>query len=72
MGSWSCPHEVNGVCQKVNNLPCEPGMRGCVLCGRYVFSNPAKNKPAEPDARKVVEDSGEGPSSRALPREPRG
>ena len=35
MGGWGCPHEVNGKCQKVNNLPCEPGMKGCVLFARY-------------------------------------
>jgi len=42
MGSWGCPHEVNGICQKVNKLACDPGMKGCVLYGRFVFSNPAK------------------------------
>ena len=31
MGSWGCPHEANGVCQKVSKLPCDPGMKGCVL-----------------------------------------
>ena len=38
-GAWSCPHEVNNTCGKVNNLPCDPGMKGCVLAGRYVFFN---------------------------------
>ena len=50
MSSWSCPHEANGVCQKVNKLPCDPGMKGCVLSGRFVFSNPAKNRPLRPAA----------------------
>jgi hypothetical protein len=45
MGGWGCPHEYNGVCQKVNHLPCDPGMKGCVLYGRVVFSNQAKNPP---------------------------
>jgi hypothetical protein len=45
MASWGCPHEANGVCQKVNELPCDPGMKGCVLFGRFTFSNPAKNRP---------------------------
>lgn len=36
-GAWSCPHESNGLCTKVNNLPCDPGMKGCVLAGRYIF-----------------------------------
>ncbi|MDR1933993.1 MAG: hypothetical protein LBS49_05870 [Candidatus Accumulibacter sp.] len=36
-GAWSCPHELNGHCGKVKNLPCDPGMKGCELYGRYVF-----------------------------------
>lgn len=44
-GSWSCPHEVNGLCGKVNHLPCDPGMKGCVLAGRYFFfSDDKKNE----------------------------
>lgn len=43
-GSWGCPHEVNGLCQKVNGVTCDPGMKGCVLYGRYVFASPEKNK----------------------------
>ncbi|MFA7267953.1 MAG: hypothetical protein WC073_01285 [Sterolibacterium sp.] len=42
-GAWGCPHESDDVCTKVNNLPCDPGMKGCVLHGRYVFSNEDKN-----------------------------
>jgi len=30
-------------------------MRGCVLFGRFVFSNPAKNRPAKPDDRVKAE-----------------
>ena len=45
MGSWGCPHEIRGVCTKVNDLPCDPGMKGCVLAGKYVFANSdAKNE----------------------------
>lgn len=45
MGSWGCPHEIRGVCTKVNNVPCDPGMKGCVLAGKYVFANSdAKNE----------------------------
>ena len=45
MSSWGCPHENNGKCTKVNNLTCDPGMKGCVLAGRYVFtSSEDKNK----------------------------
>jgi hypothetical protein len=43
-GGWSCPHETSGKCSKVNNLPCDPGMKGCELHGRYAFFNDAKNE----------------------------
>ena len=43
-GSWGCPHEINGVCTKVNNLPCDPGMKGCELYGRYRFVDESKNE----------------------------
>ena len=45
MSSWGCPHEIDRVCTKVMQLPCDPGMKGCVLAGRYVFTNSdEKNK----------------------------
>ncbi|WP_242467064.1 hypothetical protein [Ectothiorhodospira shaposhnikovii] len=43
MGGWGCPHESKGLCHKVENRPCEPGMKGCVLAGRFVFSDAHKN-----------------------------
>lgn len=44
MASWGCPHEVGGKCTKINNLPCDPGMKGCELAGRYFFtSDDSKN-----------------------------
>lgn len=43
-GSWGCPHEINGLCHKVNGLTCDPGMKGCVLFGRYVFASAEKNE----------------------------
>lgn len=43
-GAWGCPHETNDLCSKVNDLPCDPGMKGCVLHGRYVFANDDKNE----------------------------
>jgi len=39
MSSWGCPHDIKGVCQKVAQRPCDPGMKGCVLAGRYIFAN---------------------------------
>ncbi len=58
MGSWGCPHELDGVCQKVNRLRCDPGMKGCVLYGRFTFSNPEKNPPPRPaPVRKAKRDA---------------
>ncbi len=42
-GGWGCPHEANDVCTRINNLPCDPGMKGCVLAGRFVFFDEDKN-----------------------------
>ena len=46
MSGWGCPHEVNGVCQKVLQRKCDPGMKGCVLAGRFIFSDTRKNTQA--------------------------
>lgn len=45
MGGWGCPHDSNGTCLKVAGRACEPGMKGCVLFGRFVFSKEEKNRP---------------------------
>jgi len=45
MGGWGCPHEVDGKCQKVLNKPCDIGMKGCVLAGRFRFADESKNRP---------------------------
>jgi len=63
--SWGCPHDAGGRCQRVNNLPCDPGMKGCVLFGRFVFSNEEKNRPGGPrrrvnGARQPEADEGQG------------
>ena len=42
-GGWGCPHELGGHCGKINGLPCDPGMKGCELYGRYVFFDASKN-----------------------------
>ncbi len=34
MSSWGCPHEVDGVCQRVRGALCDPGMLGCVIQGK--------------------------------------
>lgn len=53
MSAWGCPHDANGICQRVVGAICSPGMRGCVLEGRVRFADPAMNqarKPAKPAA----------------------
>lgn len=45
MSAWGCPHDLQGMCLKVAQRSCDPGMKGCVLAGRYVFANSdEKNK----------------------------
>lgn len=46
MSSWGCPHECGGKCARINNLPCDPGMKGCVLFGRFRFADASKNRPS--------------------------
>jgi hypothetical protein len=36
MSAWGCRHQSGETCNKVG-VPCQPGMRGCVLCGQVVF-----------------------------------
>ena len=43
-GRWGCPHEVGDRCTKVNSLPCNPGMKGCELAGRFRFADESKNE----------------------------
>ena len=43
MSGWGCPHEVDRKCQRVKDKKCEPGMKGCILAGRFIFSDKSKN-----------------------------
>lgn len=43
MSSWSCPHDVDGICQKVAGARCDPGMRGCELHGKVRFAKDEAN-----------------------------
>ena len=47
MSTWGCPHELDAKCTRVKNLPCDPGMKGCVLFGRFVWSEESKNRPVK-------------------------
>ncbi len=59
MSGWSCVHDQGGLCTKVANRPCDPGMKGCVLAGRFRFSNPAKNRDIKA-AKPAGEPGGDG------------
>lgn len=60
MSGWGCPHEVEGRCQKVLNKPCDIGMKGCVLAGRFRFADDSKNRP-----KKQPADNGPAPTDPA-------
>ena len=45
MSGWSCPNETNGNCDHVPGQKCDPGMKGCVLFGKFRFANAEKNSP---------------------------
>ena len=46
--AWGCPHDLNGVCQRVQGAVCEPGMRGCVMEGKVRFARDEMNLPRKP------------------------
>ncbi len=48
MSSWSDPHDVDNVCQRVLGARCDLGMSGCVLEGRVRFAREEKNAPRKP------------------------
>lgn len=56
MAGWGCPHEVDGKCQKVLDRPCDIGMKGCVLAGRFRFYDDSKNR-----VRKHTQDGKDAP-----------
>ena len=48
MSAWSCPHDLNGICQRVRGALCSPGMRGCELEGKVRFALDELNAPRKP------------------------
>lgn len=68
-GGWSCPHEADGRCSKVNDLPCDPGMKGCELFGRYAFFDDSKNARLKQKQARAVKPDGEAPAPAAAPTE---
>ena len=64
MSGWGCPNELKGTCLRVQGRTCDPGMKGCVLFGRFVFSTPEKNisrhtrlRPEEDEPKTAAEPS---------------
>jgi hypothetical protein len=60
MSSWSCPHQVHDLCQKLGGAYCRPGMRGCVIAGKVTFQDgivphPVWPRGADPRARARAE-----------------
>ncbi len=57
MSGWDCVYHVGDRCEKVTGKGCDPGMKGCVLAGRFRFSNTSKNRPAglRPPSRPPIE-----------------
>jgi len=55
MSGWGCPHEVDGKCQRVIDIPCDLGMKGCVLFGRFRFADPTKNRPKKTPGNSTTE-----------------
>ncbi len=66
MSGWGCPHEVRGQCQRVPGRACDPGMKGCILFGRFTFSTEAKNRPPR-QARRPTDVPGKQPPTGEKP-----
>lgn len=56
MSAWSCPHDLNGICQRVQGAVCDPGMRGCELEGKVRFARDDKNVRRKPVKAVAVEE----------------
>lgn len=57
MSAWGCPYELQDKCLKVQSIPCDPGMKGCVLAGRYFFVGcEEKNKRLKNRTKEVLND----------------
>lgn len=67
MSAWSCPHDLDNVCQHVQGARCEPGMRGCVLEGKVRFAREEMNQPRKPQRAEPEAESPPPPPRRRLP-----
>jgi hypothetical protein len=48
VSGWSCPQDVNGICDKVQGAYCRPGMKGCILHGQVEFHDGVVPSPVWP------------------------
>ncbi len=55
MSSWGCPHEVDGLCERVRGAYCRPGMKGCVLAGKVEFADKVIPAPVWPSGEQLAE-----------------
>jgi len=67
MSAWSCPHDVDGICQQVAGARCDPGMRGCVLYGKVRFAGDERGLPRKPVRAEPVDTPPAAPGRRRLP-----
>ncbi len=67
MSGWGCPNELKGTCLRVAGRECDPGMKGCILFGRFVFSTPEKNISRHTRAETEPEDTTRGSTSAPTP-----
>jgi hypothetical protein len=64
MTSWSCQHELNGICKRVDGAYCRPGMKGCVLVGKVKFEDGVIPSPIWPPGRGPGRPEGDGTGTR--------
>ena len=69
MSSWSCPHDIDNVCQRVKGARCDPGMRGCILHGRFRFARDDEGVDRKPT--RAPPDATSGDPRLATPRPPK-
>jgi hypothetical protein len=58
LGGWGCTYESQGKCRRLGGKSCDPGLKGCILHGRFRFSNPEKNKEPPPKKLKRATEKG--------------
>ena len=68
MSAWRCPHDLNGICQRVRGAICSPGMRGCELEGKVRFALDELNEPRKPVKARPTEAKPEPKPSAPAPR----